>query len=194
MKLKVLAVAVLTITLGAGAASAHVGGIPGGFASGFFHPILGWDHVAAMVAVGMWGAFLGRPALWLLPILFPMVMACGAALGIAGIPLPHTETGIALSSMVLGVMILLAVRAPLWVAGIIVGLFAICHGYAHGVELPAASNPFAFALGFIISTGLLHLCGIGLGFLLGVPGGKYVVRGTGAAIAMVGTAFLAGVM
>ncbi len=194
MKLGLLGLASGVLAVSACAASAHVGGIPGGFASGFFHPILGWDHVAAMVAVGMWGAFLGRPALWLLPILFPMVMACGAAFGIAGFDLPHTETGIALSSMVLGVMILLGVRAPLWVAGLIVGVFAVCHGYAHGVELPAASNPFAFALGFIISTGLLHLCGIGLGFLLGVPGGKYVVRGTGAAIALVGTAFLAGVM
>ena len=198
MKLDRTSLAAVVLVASANAAVAHVGGIPGGFASGFFHPLLGWDHVATMVAVGMWGAFLGRPALWLLPIVFLMVMAFGAAPGIAGIPLPHTETGIALSSMVLGVMILLAVRAPLWLAGVIVGVFvgvfAICHGYAHGVELPDASNPFAFALGFIISTGLLHLCGIGPGFLLGVPGGKYVVRGTGAVIALVGTAFLAGVM
>lgn len=186
--------AVLTFAATTTAANAHIGGIPGGFASGFFHPVLGWDHVAAMVAVGIWGAFLGRPALWLLPILFPMVMACGAALGIAGVPLSHIETGIALSSIVLGLLVLFGVRTPLWVAGIVVGIFAICHGYAHGVELPEASNPFAFAIGFIISTGLLHLSGIGIGMMLGFPGGKYVVRGFGAVIAMIGTAFLVGAM
>ena len=176
------------------AAAAHTGGIPGGFASGFFHPVLGWDHVAAMVAVGIWGAFLGRPAIFLLPILFPMVMAFGAALGIAAVPIAHVETGIALSSIVLGLLVLFGIRTPLWVAAVVVGVFAICHGYAHGVELPDSLNPFAFATGFIVSTGLLHLCGIGIGFLLGVRGGNYIVRGFGALIASVGTAFLVGVM
>lgn len=194
MKYQVTGLTALVLLGSVGTASAHTGGVPSGFASGFFHPILGWDHVAAMVAVGIWGAFLGRPALWLLPILFPMVMACGAALGVAGVPISHVETGIALSSIVLGLLVLFGVRTPLWVAGIVVGVFAICHGYAHGVELPTAVNPFAFALGFIISTGLLHLFGIGIGFLLGLPGGKYVVRGFGAAIALIGTGFLAGVM
>ena len=191
---KATLLAAIALLASVGAASAHVDGIPGGFASGFFHPVLGWDHVAAMVAVGIWGAFLGRPALWLLPILFPMVMACGAALGIAGVPISHIETGIALSSMVLGVLVLFGVRTPLWVAGAVVGVFAICHGYAHGVELPEASNPFAFALGFIISTGLLHLCGIGIGHFTKYESGRIAVRATGAAIALVGTAFLAGVM
>ncbi len=118
-------------------ALAHTGeGYGGGFISGFTHPILGWDHVAAMVAVGLWGAFLGAPAIWILPVVFPLVMAFGAVAGIAGIPVPAIETGIALSSVVLGLMIVFAAKAPIWVAAVIVGAFAIFHGYAHGTELP----------------------------------------------------------
>ena len=87
--------------------------IAGGFGSGFLHPLLGWDHVAAMVAVGLWGAFLGKPAIWLLPVVFPLVMAVGGALGVAGIALPGVEIGIAASALVLGLMVLLAARPPL---------------------------------------------------------------------------------
>ena len=88
------------------AAQAHTGeGYGGGFIAGFTHPILGWDHVAAMVAVGLWGAFLGAPAIWILPVVFPLVMAFGAVAGILGIPIPAIETGIALSAVVLGLMI-----------------------------------------------------------------------------------------
>ena len=93
------ALAILLFTT-AGAAYAHAAsGLAGGFASGFMHPILGWDHVAAMVAVGLWGAFLGRPAILILPIVFPMVMAVGGALGVAGVPIPAVETGIATSCL-----------------------------------------------------------------------------------------------
>ena len=114
---------------------AHTGGITGGLFSGFFHPITGWDHVVAMVAVGLWGAFLGRPAIWILPVVFPLVMAIGGALGILGVPLPQVETGIAVSAIVLGLVVALAVRPPLWIAAVIVGIFAIFHGHAHGTEL-----------------------------------------------------------
>ena len=174
-------------------AQAHTGqGVGGGFVSGFTHPIFGWDHVVAMVAVGMWGAFLGKPAIWILPIAFPTVMAFGGALGIAGIPVPAVETGIALSGIVLGLMVAFAVRAPLWVAAIIVGIFAIFHGHAHGAELPEAANPFSYAMGFVIGTGLLHLAGIGIGFLTALPKGEYVVRAAGVLIAATGGAFLVG--
>lgn len=168
-------------------------GMAGGFLSGLKHPIFGWDHVVAMVAVGLWGAVLGRPALWILPIVFPLVMAMGAALGVAGIPLPQVEAGIALSGIVLGVLVALAVKAPLWIAAMVVGVFAIFHGHAHGTELPDAANPVAYAVGFVISTGLLHMAGIALGALMGLPKGAYAVRGAGALIAAVGAAFLAGV-
>ena len=69
----------------------------GGLVSGFLHPLTGLDHVVAMVAVGLWGAFLGAPAIWILPVIFPLVMALGGALGVLGVPMPGVETGIALS-------------------------------------------------------------------------------------------------
>lgn len=182
------------LTLAPALALAHTGeGVVGGFFSGFMHPLLGWDHVVAMVAVGLWGAFLGAPALWVLPIVFPMVMALGGALGVMGVPLPAVETGIALSALVLGAMVALAVRAPLVVAALIVGVFGIFHGHAHGTELPAAANPLAYSLGFVIATGALHLAGIGFGAAVRWPAGRIAVRAGGALIAGVGVAFLAGV-
>jgi len=180
--------------LAAGEASAHTGeGLSGGLISGFTHPILGWDHVVAMVAVGLWGAFLGKPAIWILPVVFPLVMAFGGALGVAGIPVPAVEAGIAMSGVILGLLVAFAVRAPLWIAAVIVGLFAIFHGHAHGTELPDAANPFAYALGFVVGTGVLHLAGILLGFATVIPKGAYVVRAAGIVIAAVGGAFLVGI-
>jgi urease accessory protein len=155
----------IILALGRPRALAHEGGAAGGFVTGFLHPILGWDHVAAMVAVGLWGAFLGSPAIWLLPVAFPLVMALGGALGVAGVPLPAVETGIAASAMVIGVAVALAARPPIWVAAVVVAFFAIFHGHAHGAEMPAAASPLAYAAGFVIATGLLHLAGIALGLL-----------------------------
>lgn len=174
-------------------AAAHIEeGIVGGFVSGFLHPLLGPDHVLAMVAVGIWGAFLRQPAIWLLPVVFPLVMAFGGALGVLGMPLPLVEAGIALSAVVLGLMVLLGARPPLWVAAVLVGVFAIFHGHAHGTELPAASNPLTYAIGFVIATGLMHLAGIALGLLTRTPRGTLVVRGLGSLISLGGFYFLAG--
>lgn len=178
-----------------GVASAHSGGgEAGGFTSGFLHPIFGLDHVAAMVAVGLWGAFLGSRAMWLLPVIFPVVMAIGGALGVAGVEIPGVEVGIALSAIALGAMIAFAVKPPLWVAGVVVGVFAIFHGHAHGTELPESANALAFAAGFVISTGLLHLCGIAFGLLVKWPSGKTAVRVAGGAISVLGVCFLTGVL
>ena len=186
-------IAAISLTVLATSVAAHTGeGINSGFASGFWHPILGWDHVVAMVAVGLWGAFLGMPAIWLLPVVFPLVMAVGGALGIIGLPLPAVETGIALSGVVLGLLIAFAVRAPLWVAAVIVAVFAIFHGHAHGTELPEAFSPYGYAVGFVVGTGLLHLAGIGFGFLTKSGAGTAAVRGVGGLIALVGAAFLFG--
>lgn len=177
------------------AAWAHTGtDAIGGFMSGFTHPLYGWDHVAAMVAVGILGAFLGRPAIWLLPVVFPVVMAFGGVLGILGIPLFGIEPGIAISSIVLGSLIVLAVRPPLWVAAVLVAGFAIFHGYAHGTELPNAANPLAYSAGFVLSTGLLHLFGIAIGELIRWPWGKTVARAAGGVIALAGVGFLTGVL
>src|SRR3546814_18852902 len=115
------------------------------FVSGFAHPILGWDHVVAMVAVGLWGAFLGAPAIWILPVVFPLVMAFGGALGVLGVAVPAVEVGIAGSAVVLGLLVALAARPPLWVAAVIVAAFAVFPGHAPGTELPEAADPLPYA-------------------------------------------------
>ena len=183
--------AAILLTLLAAPAFAHVGdGLTGGFVGGFEHPLFGPDHVVAMVAVGLWGAFLGAPAIWLLPIVFPLVMAFGGALGILGVPVPAVETGIAVSAIVLGLMVALAARPPLWIAAVLVGAFAIFHGHAHGAELPPGADAVAYSLGFVVATGMLHLCGIAFGLLTRWPAGRIAVRAAGGAIALAGAVFL----
>lgn len=180
----------LTTVTAASPAFAHTGAIDGGLVGGLLHPVFGPDHVAAMVAVGLWGAFLGPPAIYLLPIVFPLLMAAGGVLGILGVPLPGVEFGIAISAIVLGMMVALAAVPPLWFAGIIVGAFAIFHGHAHGVELPAGADAVAYSAGFVIATGLLHLAGVAFGLLARWPGGRLAVRTAGGTIAIVGLMFL----
>jgi urease accessory protein len=173
-------------------ALAHTGSSTGGFIGGFAHPLFGLDHVVAMVAVGLWGAFLGPPAIWLLPIVFPLVMAFGGVIGILGMPLPGVETAIALAAVVLGTMVALAARPPLWVAALMVGAFAIFHGHAHGAELPPGADVVAYSVGFVVATGLLHLTGIAIGLLARWRAGRIAVRTAGGAIALAGVAFLSG--
>lgn len=169
-------------------------GSAGGFLNGLAHPIFGPDHVIAMIAVGLWGVFLGAPAIWVLPIVFPLVMALGGAFGMIDVPLPAVETGIALSAVVLGICVGLALKPPIWAAAIIVGIFAIFHGYAHGAEMPDASNAVSYALGFVIATGALHLVGVAFGSLVQWPVGRTAVRAAGWVIAVIGGAYLSGVV
>lgn len=185
-----LVLLLLTVGLPAVACAHGETGTVGGFVSGFTHPLGGLDHIVAMVAVGLWGAFLGGRAMWTLPVVFPVVMALGGALGVVGIGLPGVETGIALSGVVLGIMVALAARPPLWLAAVLVGVFAVFHGHAHGTELPEAANALTFAIGFVIATGLLHLCGIAFGLLTKWPWGRVAIRVGGVAIAAVGFGFL----
>lgn len=182
----------LALVLAANPVLAHVGEDLNGLTSGLLHPITGLDHVVAMIAVGLWGGILGKPALWILPIVFPLAMAVSASAGAAGIPLPGVEVGIALSGVVLGLMVFFAAKPPLWIAAVLVGIFAVFHGHAHGAELPEAANPMVYAVGFVVSTGVLHLIGIAIGQLGKWPAGKLVVRAAGAAIAVAGGAFLTG--
>src|SRR6266571_374577 len=149
------------------------------FAGGFTHPLFGPDHVIAMVAVGLWGAFLGAPAIWLLPVVFPLVMAVAGAFGVLGVPLPGVETGIALSAIALGSMVALAAKPPLWIAAVLVGAFAIFHGHAHGAELPVGADAIAYSMGFVVATGMLHLAGIAFGSLSYWPAGRIAVRAVG---------------
>ena len=177
-------------------AFAHISeeGLKGGFISGYIHPLLGWDHVAAMVAVGIWGAFLGRRAIWVLPIVFPFIMVIGGILGMLGVPVPFIVPGIALSSIIIGLAIAFKWQAPLSIASIIVGLFAIYHGYAHGQNLPAASNPIAFALGFVLGSGTLHFIGILFSLLDRYKWGIKALQLGGVIIALVGLAVLTGLI
>jgi urease accessory protein len=165
-----------------------------GFLTGFLHPLSGLDHVLAMVAVGIWGAQLKRPAIWILPVAFPLVMSIGGLLGIRGVPLPGVEIGVAASAVVLGVVIALELRPPLWVAGAIVSTFAIFHGHAHGTELPKAASPLTYAAGFVIATGLLHVCGILIGLVESRPAGARLLRTAGGFIAAIGIFLLAGLV
>lgn len=176
-------------------AIAHDGtGVKQGFLSGVMHPVSGLDHLLAMVAVGLWGAALGRPLIFALPMIFPAVMAGGGLLGIAGVPMPPIEIGIALSVIVLGAAVGAAYKAPVWLACSLVGLFGLFHGYAHGQELPAASDPGAYGLGFILATGTLHVAGISVGLLDRRPAGRSAIRAIGIAIAVAGFYFLYGTL
>jgi urease accessory protein len=161
-----------------------------GLLSGLQHPVSGLDHVLAMVAVGLWGAQLGAPAIWLLPVTFPMVMAFGGMLGLIGFSLPGIEVGIAVSAIILGVMVGLEAKPPLWVAAVAVGFFAIFHGHAHGAELPPGADALLYSIGFVIATGCLHAAGIGIGLIHRWPAGKVALRLTGLAVAMAGGCFL----
>lgn len=174
-----------------GLAHAHIlAGDAGGFLSGFEHPIAGLDHVLAMVSVGIWGAQLGTPALWLLPVMFPLVMALGGFLALIGIPLPGVEVGIAVSALALGAAILLRWRPSLTAALLVVSAFAVFHGHAHGTELPPGESGLLYSIGFVIATGCLHLLGITAGLAHRWGWGQRALQGAGAAVALGGLFFL----
>jgi urease accessory protein len=172
-------------------AQAHPGwpGHTHGFANGLAHPLTGLDHILAMVAVGLWAAQRGGRALWAVPLAFVSVMALGGIFGLMGGALPFVETGIATSVLVLGVLIAASVRLPLLMSVLIVGLFALFHGYAHGAEMPATASGLDYGMGFILATVSLHLAGIGLGLTVRRWGSMQLIRCAGCAIAICG-AFL----
>jgi urease accessory protein len=162
----------------------------GGLLTGLLHPLSGLDHVLAMVAVGLWGAQLGMPAIWVLPVAFPLVMALGGMLGFLGVPLPGVEIGIAASAIVLGAAVAFELRPPLVIAALLVGCFAIFHGHAHGTELPAGQSALLYSLGFVIATGGLHALGIGIGTVHSRPWGRQLLRVAGAAVSAGGAVFM----
>ena len=145
-------------------------GSAAGLVAGLHHPVSGWDHILAMVAVGLWGAQLGPPAVWVLPIAFPMVMALGGMLGL--------------------MVILAEARPPLWVAAVIVSVFAIFHGHAHGTELPVGSSGLLYSIGFVAATGALHGIGIAIGLVHRWKAGQALLRAAGGGVALGGGWFL----
>jgi len=161
-----------------------------GFVTGLLHPLSGLDHVLAMVAVGLWGAQLGAPAIWLLPVTFPLVMAVGGFLGLLGVPLPGVELGIAASAILLGAMVATEARPPLWLAAVLVAFFAVFHGHAHGTELPAGESGLLYSVGFVVATGGLHATGIAIGLVHRWRSGRIALRGAGAAVSVAGLLFL----
>ena len=186
----ILAVALLT-ALWAQSALGHIlQGEAYGFLTGFLHPISGADHVLAMVAVGLWGAQLGVPAIWVLPVAFPLVMAMGGMLGFLGVPIPSVEYGIAASAIVLGTAVAFEMRPPLVIAALVVGCFAIFHGHAHGTELPPGQSALLYSLGFVIATGCLHAVGIGIGTVHRRRWGQQLLRVAGTVVAVGGVFFM----
>jgi len=187
--LRGLALAVAALAVPAGL-SAHEGGSVAGLLSGLLHPVTGLDHVIAMIAVGLWGAQLGKPAVWVLPVVFPMVMAFGGMLGLIGLPIPGVEIGIAASAILLGGVVAGEVNPGLRLAGLLVAVFAIFHGHAHGTELPDGQSGILYSIGFVASTGLLHASGIAIGLIHRWDWGRRVLRVLGGVVAAGGAWFL----
>ena len=185
------AAVLLTTLVSAQPAYAHVQkGEAIGFLSGLRHPISGLDHVLAMIAVGLWGAQLGAPAVWLLPVCFPMVMAMGGMLGLIGVHVPGIEIGIAASAILLGAAVMSEARPPIVAAAALVAFFAIFHGYAHGSELPAGESGLLYSMGFVIATGCLHGVGITIGTIHRWQWGQKLLRVAGGGVALAGVFFM----
>ncbi len=170
-------------------AFAHVGaGATHGFAYGSLHPLMGLDHLLAMIAVGLWATQLGGRAVWFVPLTFVGVMVLGGLLGMASIPLPFVELGILTSLLIFGLLIATAARLPLIASSSLVALFAVFHGFAHGAEMPQNTSGLSYALGFILTTATLHIAGIVVGNSLKKMGRPQWLRWIGASIALFGSA------
>jgi urease accessory protein len=163
-------------------ASAHILlGASHGFQDGFLHPLTGWDHLLAMIAIGLWAAQHRGRAVWLIPASFVSVMLLGGMLGVAGVYMPGVELAIAISVLALGALVATKTRFTPSLSMTVAGLFALFHGYAHGHEMSAAASAFPFSLGFVLATALLHGVGLAAGF--GLQRQPRVLRWAGAAIA-----------
>ena len=157
------------------------------------HPLSGLDHLAAMIAVGLWAAMLGGRAVWAVPASFVGMMVAGAALGLSGIQLPAVELMIGLSVVALGLVAALQLRVPTPVAAVVVAAFALFHGAAHGAEMPGFADPLLYGLGFVLATSLLHGVGLALGFgIARTSAANWVIRAVGVAFAALGLSLLAG--
>ena len=172
-------------------AHAHVVGGGGGFVSGLSHPVLGFDHLLAMVSVGILSAQMGGKAIWTVPATFVGVMLVGGILGIEGVPLFSVELGIAISVVALGIALAAEKKLPALFAMLFVGIFAIFHGHAHGTEMPSIAEPVLYALGFVTGTAAIHIFGVFIGLLFEQSArGAKLLRFAGVGIACIGVHFL----
>ncbi len=181
------------LMLGTTPALAHVGhGATGSFMAGVGHPFGGLDHIAVMIAVGLWAVLKGGRALWLWPASFVGVMLVGGVLGMAGVGLPLVEPAILASVVAIGLLVALAVNMPLWAGAAVVGAFALFHGHAHGTE--AGLGGAEYMAGFAIATATLHLIGIGFAQLMAHNALRPAIRGAGVVCVVVGAGLIAGVI
>lgn len=184
----------VAVVLAPSMALAHAGhGYTSGLMHGFTHPITGIDHILAMVAVGVLAAQLGGRDLWLLPLSFAGVMTIAGISGMAGIQLPFSEFGIAVSVVVLGLAVTFPRTLPALGSLALVGLFGMFHGYVHGAAMPSGASGATYAMGFLGATALLIGLGIVFGLMVGSAReelGLRVVRAAGSAIALCGIAIL----
>lgn len=174
-------------------ASAHDDAQAGkGFVSGFLHPILGLDHFLAMLSVGIVSAQLGGRKIFTIPAMFVAAMVLGAVAGVSGQEWPLTEWGIALSVIVLGIAIAtIREDGNAWLILAVVALFGSLHGHAHGLELPRSADPVYYAGGFVTSTTIIHLLGVGIGHLLTARAGFVtLLRHMGSVMAGMGLMIL----
>lgn len=189
-----LALATL-LALGASPALAHVGGgSTASFAAGVAHPLSGLDHIAVMVVVGLWAAMKGHRALRAWPATFVGVMLAGGALGMAHVPVPIVEPAILASVVALGLLVALAVDLPVWIGALVIGLFALFHGHAHGSEVAENVGGIEYMAGFGLATASLHGVGIAFALLMQRTSLRPVVRCVGAACVLVGLGLFAGVL
>jgi len=187
----------MLISLIPGIAYAHDGSVLpfGGFLSGLVHPVLGYDHLLAMLSVGILSAQIGGRAIWTVPATFVSVMALGGLLGFIDIGLSSTEIGIAASLVILGSIIAAERKLPIRLAMAGVGFFAVFHGYAHGSEMPQTAEPVAYAAGFLTGTALIHIAGVVIGDIARhYQRGPMVLRVGGVLIAITGILFIAGIL
>ena len=184
-----------SLVLGASPAFAHPGHDAAmSFAAGIAHPFGGLDHIAVMVAVGLWAALKGGRALWLWPAAFVGVMLAGAALGMAHVPVPLVEPGILASVVTLGLLVALAVDLPVWTGAAIVAAFALLHGHAHGTEVAETVSGGEYMAGFALATATLHGVGIGFAQLMTRAHLRPLVRIAGAVCVVIGAGLYAGVL
>jgi urease accessory protein len=176
-------------------AFAHVGaGSTASFAAGVAHPLSGLDHITVMVAVGLWAALKGSRALWVWPATFVGVMLIGGALGMAHVPVPFIEPGILASIVALGLLVALTVDLPVWIGALVIGLFAVFHGHAHGSEVAENVGGFEYMAGFALATATLHALGIGFALMMNRMHARAIVRVAGAACVLIGVGLYVGVI
>jgi urease accessory protein len=173
-------------------------GTNAGIFAGLLHPLLGIDHLLAMISVGLLSARMGGKAIWTVPATFVSVMALGGIFGIVGIPISFVEYGIAISVVVLGIALAFPKNLPVIIAMVFVGLFALFHGHAHGTELPELSETavdiFAYVFGFLIATASLHLVGALVGQMANSTSrGAKILRFSGVIIAGIGLFLVIGI-